>query len=148
MASLSLSDLTTVIITQPPSSRNPDLLDPSFVIFLFLILMVDRSRNLDPFKQKPKVDRSKGWLDPFKPKSTLTKRTNKEWMRKEEVDQTHWSRLKRKGWSDPLKQRVNEEWERRKKEADTREREKKWEKRRPMRQEREKINKIIINELQ
>ena len=68
-------------------------------------------------------------------------------MRKEEVDQTHWSRLKRKGWSDPLKQRVNEEWERRKKEADTRER-KKWEKRRPMRQEREKINKIIINELQ
>ena len=69
-------------------------------------------------------------------------------MRKEEVDQTHWSRLERRGWSDPLKQRVNEEWERRKKEADTREREKKWEKRRPTRQEREKINKIVINELQ
>ena len=43
--SLSLSKPTTVIITQPPSSKNPDLSDPSFVIFSFLILMVDRSRN-------------------------------------------------------------------------------------------------------
>ena len=88
MASLSPSpsNPTTVIITQPPLSRNPDLLDPSFVIFSFLILMVDRSRNLDPFKQKPNVDQSEGWLDPFKPKSMPTKRTNKEWMRKEEVN--------------------------------------------------------------
>ena len=45
------------------------------------------SRNLDPFKQKPKVDRSEGcWSGPFKPKSMPTKRTNREWMRKEEVD--------------------------------------------------------------
>ena len=95
--SLSLSDPTTIIITQSPSSRNPDLLDPSFVIFLFLILMVDQSRNPDPFKQKPKVDWSEGLLDPFKPKLTPTKRTNREWMRKKEVDQTHWSRLKRRG---------------------------------------------------
>ena len=43
--SLSLTDPTTIIITQPPSSRNLDLSDPSFVIFLFLILMVDRSPN-------------------------------------------------------------------------------------------------------
>ena len=47
MASLSLLDPTTVIITQPPSSRNPDLSDPSFVIFSFIILMVNRSQNLD-----------------------------------------------------------------------------------------------------
>ena len=35
---------------------------------------------------------------------------------------------KRRGWSDLLKKRVNEEWERRKKEAETRERknEKNW----------------------
>ena len=42
----SLSDPTTVIITQPPSSRNPYLYT-CFVLFLFLILMVDRSRNPD-----------------------------------------------------------------------------------------------------
>ena len=101
--SLSLTDPTTIIITQSPSSRNPNLSNPSFVIFSFLILMVDRSRNPDPFKQKPKVDWSKGLLDPFKPKLTPTKRANREWMRKKEVDQTHWSRLKRRGWSDPLK---------------------------------------------
>ena len=57
-ASLSLSDPTIVIITQPPSSRNLNLSNLSFVIFLFLILMVDQSRNPDPFKQKPKVDQT------------------------------------------------------------------------------------------
>ena len=66
--SLSLSDPTTVIITQPPSSRSPDLYTCFVFFFLFLILMVDRSRNLDPFNLKPKVDRNEGcegWSDPF-----------------------------------------------------------------------------------
>ena len=63
-ASLSLSDPTIIIITQPPSSRKLDLFT-CFVLFLFLILMVDQSRNPYPFKPKPKVDRSEGWLDPF-----------------------------------------------------------------------------------
>ena len=60
----SLSNPTTIIITQPPSSRNLDLFT-CFVLFFFLILMVDRSRNLDPFKLKPKIDYSEGWSDPF-----------------------------------------------------------------------------------
>ena len=54
--SLSLSlRPTTDIITQPPSSRNPDLFT-CLVLFLFLILMVDRSQNLDEAKTqiKPK----------------------------------------------------------------------------------------------
>ena len=55
---LSLS-LKLIIITQPPSSQKLDLFT-CFVLFLFLILMVDQSRNAYPFKPKPKVDRSKG----------------------------------------------------------------------------------------
>ena len=89
-------------------------------------LFVSHSHGWSEPKPRPIQAETQGWSDPFKPKSMLTKRTNREWMRKEEVDQTHWSGLKRRGWrrgwSNPLKQRVNEEWERRKKEAETRER--------------------------
>ena len=109
MAFLSLSQ------TQPPSSspshhqvETQISQTQALWFFSFLILMIDRSWNPNPFKQKPKVDRSESWSNPFKPKSTPTKRTNKEWMRKEEVDQTHWSRLKRRG---QRRGPIKSEWE-------------------------------------
>ena len=106
--------------------------------FFVLILMVDQSRNPDPFNSKPKVDWSEGcegWLDPFlccgckgwldsKPKCMKKEELTNEW----------------------LKQRVNEEWEReRRKKKQRQEKEKKMRKTETnKRQEREKIN-IIIN---
>ena len=46
----------------------------------------DQAETQTTSSKNKKVDRSEGWSDPFKSKSTPTKRTNREWMRKEKVD--------------------------------------------------------------
>ena len=159
--SLSLSNPTIVIITQPPSSQNPDLSDPSFGIFSFFILMVDRSRNPDAVetqikpKPRPIQAETQGWSE-----WRLIRPIQAE-IDTDEKDQQRVNE-KRKGWSDPLKQvekkrptkrlirpiEAESEWEVRDKEKRRDKREKKMRKTETNRDEREKINKIIINKLQ
>ena len=83
------------------------------------------SRNPDPFKQKIKVDQT---------------HSSRSWRRRRGPTGSEWEK---KRLIRPIEAEMNEEWERRKKEVEIREK-KKWEKRRPIEtREKKKINKII-----
>ena len=88
--SLSLSNPTTIIITQPPSSQNPDLSDPSFVIFF-----VSHSHDWSKLKPKPIQAKTQGWSE-----RKLIKPIQAEVDANEEDQQR--VNEKRRGWLNPL----------------------------------------------
>ena len=71
------------------------------------------------------VSHSHGWSE-SKPRSSRNPRLIRPIQVEVDADEEDQQGVneKRRGWSDPLKQRVNGEWERRKKEAEIRERKK------------------------